>query len=366
MVSGLSTARARKTGPMGIFSRRKGRDDQGGQGSRESVTAFWDWWVAEGRALADASIAGRPNDDLVAAMSRRVSAVHPGLAWELSPGREAEHCLVVSPEGDAALRGAARRWVRGAPAADATWEFADSRQANREPESMTLEVGGQTISFADLVVGARREGSRIDVTVHHPAFEALDERARVTITFLGLDTALGETGVELWVGEVTPSVVPPLDGFGLAGLRAVVRDLEAESTDEDGQPHWAILNGTGDGGPILAMAQIPLHPATAPDLDTHAAVAVPYSDQTDSGLPGQDALTELRALEDSINGALSDSGRVVAHQSHAGVRLLHVYLDSTADDAVPSLAAVCDPWPQDVRIRVTPDPGWSNVAHLRT
>lgn len=351
---------------MGIFNRKKGRDERGGQGSRESVTAFWEWWTAEGRALADASLADGPNDDLVAAMSRRVSAIHPGLAWELSPGHQAEHCLVVSPEGNSTLRGAARRWVKEAPAADATWEFADSRQANREPESMTLEVGGQTISFADLVVGARREGAKVDVTVHHPAFASLDQRARVTITFLSLDSALGETGVELWVGEVNPSVVPPLDGFGLAGLRAVVHDLETEFTDEDGRPGWAILNGDGDSGPILAMAQVPLHSATAPDLDTHAGVAVPYSDQTDSGLPGPDALTELRALEDSINEALADRGRVVAHQSHAGVRLLHVYVDSTADDAVPSLAAVCDPWPQDVRIRVTPDPGWDNVAHLRT
>lgn len=366
MVSGLSPARARKTGPMGIFSRRKGRDDRGGLGSTESVGAFWAWWTAEGRALADASIAGGPNDALVAAMSRRVSAVHPGLAWELSPGRDAEHCLVVSPEGDPALRGAARRWVKGAPAADTTWEFADSRQSNRDPESMTLEVGGQTISFADVVVGARREGARFDVSVHHPAFASLDERARITITFLSLDTALGETGVELWVGEVTPSVVPPLDGFGLTGLRAVVRDLEAEFTDDDGQPQWVILHGDGASGPLVAMAQVPLHPATAPDLDTHAGVAVPYADQTESGLPGHEALTELRALEDSIGEVLGDRGRVVAHQSHAGVRLLHVYIDSTADDAVPSLTAVCDPWPQDVRITVAPDPGWANVVHLRT
>ena len=354
----------RETGAMGIFNRKKGRDDQ--HGSPESVRDFWAWWGAEGRALADASVAGEPNGTLVEAMGRRVSAIHPGLAWELSQGRDAQHCLVVSPEGDAALRATARRWLDEAPAADATWEFADSRQASREPESVVLDLGGQTIGFGDIVVGARREGSRVDVTVHHPSFAALDERSRVAATFLALDTTLGETAVEVWVGEVSPSVVPPLDGFGLTGLRAVVRDLQADSTDEDGEPQWAILNGDGDGGPVVAMAQIPLHPATAPHLDTHAAVAVPYTDQTDSGLPGRAALTELRALEDSIGEALGHRGRVVAHQSHAGVRLMHVYVDSTAEQAVPALAGVCDPWPQDVRIRVTPDPGWANVAHLRT
>jgi hypothetical protein len=347
---------------MGIFRRSK---DRSAQSSRASIEGFWAWWAEEGRALADATIAGGANDALVAGVSSRVSAIHPGLAWELSPGSTASHCLVVSPEGNAELRAAARRWLMAAPAADATWEFADTRQASPDAASMAIELDGHTISFGDVVVGARREGHRVDVSVHHPTFPTLDQRARLTITFLSLDNAVGETDVELWVGEVTPSMVPPLDGFGLAGLRAVVRDLKAEFTDEHGQPTWAILNGDGDGGPVLAIAQIPLSSATAPHLDTHAGVFVPYDDQTESGLPGQSALTALRALGDSVSEALGNTGRVVAHQSHAGVRLLHVYLDSTAD-AVPLLASICDPWPQDVRIRVTPDPGWANVAHLRT
>jgi hypothetical protein len=350
---------------MGIFRRRKDRDDRSAQASPKSIEGFWAWWTDEGRALADAGIAGGANDALIAAMSRRVSEIHPGLAWELSPGSTASHCLVVSPEGNAELRATARRWLRGAPAAGATWEFADSRQASPDAGSVAIELDGQTISFADVVVGARRDGHRVDVSVHHPAFPMLDQRARLTITFLSLDNALGETDVELWVGEVAPSMVPPLDGFGLAGLRAVVRDVKAEFTGKDGQPSWAILNGDGDGGPVLAMAQIPLSSATAPHLDTHAGVFVPYDDQTESGLPGQSALTALRAFEDSITRALGDSGRVVAHQSHAGVRLLHVYFDSTTD-AGPVLAGVCDASPLDVRIRVTKDPGWANVAHLRT
>lgn len=350
---------------MGIFRRSKDRDDRGAQGTQESIDAFWSWWAAEGRALAEDSIGGGGNDALVTQMSRGVSGIHPGLAWELSPGSAAKHCLVVSPEGDAALRAPARRWLKAAPDADATWEFADSRQANPDAESLELEIGGHRIAFADVVVGARREGHRVDVSVHHPAFPTLDEHSRITVTFLALDNALGETDVELWVGEVSPALVAPLDGFGLTGLRAVVRDLKAENTDAQGRPGWAILSGDGEGGPVLAMTQVPLASATAPELDTHAAVVVPYDDQTERGLPGEDALAALRTLEDSITEGLGDTGRVVAHQSQAGVRVLHVYLDGAAD-AVPLLASICDPWPQDVRIRVTPDPGWANVAHLRT
>ncbi len=351
--------------PMGIFRRSKDRGDRSGQGSSKSIEDFWAWWATEGRALAEASIATGANDALVAGISRRVSEIHPGLAWELSPGSTARHCLVVSPEGNAELRASARRWLRAAPDVDATWEFADSRQPSPDAGSMVLELDGQTISFGDVVVGARREGHRVDVSVHHPAFPTLDHRARLTITFLSLDNALGETDVELWVGEVTPSVVPPLDGFGLAGLRSVVRDLKAEFTDAGGQPSWAMLSGDGEGGPVLAMTQVPLASATAPELDTHAAVVVPYADQTETGLPGPEALTALRDLEASISEALGGTGRVVAHQSHAGVRVLHVYLDSTTD-AVSVLTNVGNSWPQDVRIQVTPDPGWANVAHLRT
>ncbi|MEO6411038.1 MAG: DUF695 domain-containing protein [Pedococcus sp.] len=347
---------------MGIFRRSK---DRSAQGSSRSIEGFWAWWATEGRTLAEASIAGGANDALVAGMGQQVSGIHPGLAWEFSPGATATHCLVVSPEGDAILRAPARRWLKAAPAADATWEFADSRQANPDAESLVLQIGDQSIAFADVVVGARRESHRVDVSVHHPAFRTLDDRGRVTIAFLALDNALGETDVELWVGEVSPSQVAPLDGFGLAGLRAVVRDLKAENTDDRGQPSWAILSGDGEGGPVLAMTQVPLASATAPELDTHAAVVVPYADQTETGLPGPEALTALRSLEDSISEALGGTGRVVAHQSHAGVRVLHVYVDSTTD-AVPVLTNVSKSWPQDVRIQVTPDPGWANVAHLRT
>jgi hypothetical protein len=349
---------------MGIFRGSKDRGDRSAHGSSAAIEGFWAWWATEGRALAEATIAGGSNEALVAGISRRVSQLHPGLAWELSPGATSMHCLVVSPEGNAELRATARRWLRGAPAADATWEFADSRQANPDPGSMAIELDGQTISFADVVVGARREGHRVDVSVHHPAFSTLDQRARLTIAFLTLDNTLGETDVELWVGEVTPSVVPPLDGFGVAGLRAVVRDLKADFTDEHGQPSWAILSGDGEGGPVLAMTQVPLASATAPELDTHAAVVVPYADQTETGLPGPDALTDLRSLEDSISERLGGTGRVVAHQSHLGVRVLHVYVDSTAD-ALSVLTSICNSWPQDVRIQVTPDPGWAGVAHLR-
>jgi hypothetical protein len=348
---------------MGIFRRSKHREPAD---PRAAIAEFWRWWGEAGGEQAARSIATGANQEIVAAMSAHVSAVDEGLAWEFSPGVAARHCLVVSPEGDARLRATARRWLNAAPPADDTWEYADSRQAIADLSSVQLAVADQTVSFGDIVVAARREGSRLDVTVHHPVFADTDERTRVTISFLALDNALGETDVEVWIGEVHASEVSPLDGFGLEGLRAVVRDLKDESQDDDGEPNWAMFSAEGREGPILAMAQIPLAAAFAPELDTHVAAFVPYVDQTERGLPGEASLTALRDLEDSVTAALGSAGRVVAHQSHAGVRILHAYVDSSTT-ASEQLRQAVETWSQGtVDISVTPDPGWENVAHLRT
>ena len=51
--------------------------------------------------------------------------------------------------------------------------------------------------------------ARVDVAVHHPEFAAMDEQLRLQVTFLALDSLLGEEAVELWVGEVAAVVDEP-------------------------------------------------------------------------------------------------------------------------------------------------------------
>ena len=189
---------------------------------------------------------------------------------------------------------------------------------------------------------------------------------RGQVAFLALDAALGEDDVEAWVGEITPSTEPPLDGFGLAALRGVVRDLRDDNTDDDGTPNWVIMEAHGVDGPVMALAQVPLSPTTAPTFDTHVAVLVPYTDLTEQGYPGPGSLGPLRALEEHLTERIEGSGRIVAHQSHRGMRVLHIYVDSTTP-AVEQMRAAVEAWEQGrIRVQVTPDPGWHNVAHLRT
>ncbi len=345
---------------MALFRRRP----SGGQDGQ--VAAFWEWWSREGRAAAGRSIAGElAPEEFAADMTRQVRALGD-LGWELAAGESSEHVLVITAEGDPAGRALARRMVLGAPDADEAWSYVDVRPPAPDPEAVVLNVDGSPdIDFARVLVGARLDGRRFDVTVHHPSFADLPDRARVNVAFLALDAALGEVDTELWLGEITPAQAPPLDGFGLTALRSVVQDLKRQHLDQDGNPNWVLLSGEASEGRLVAAAQSPLHPLTAPHLDTHVAVVLPYEDRTDEGLPGPGSLDALRAFEDRLGAAVGNQGAVVAHQSVAGVRTLHVYVDSTTD-ALPAVKHTARSWEQGkASVHDMRDPGWDAVQHLR-
>ena len=326
---------------------------------------FWSWWSSEGRGLAERSIAGQLDpEEFAREMTPRVRTLGD-LAWELSPGDVSDHVLVISADGEPAARAAARRAVLTAPDADATWSYLDSRPPTPEPESVVITVGGTDVDLARVRVGARMNGPRFDVQVHHPCFTEISEQDRLQVTFLALDAALGEVDTELWLGEVEPVELEPLDGFGLVALQSVVHDLKGRQLDADGRPGWTMLRGETTAGPFLAMARSPLHPLTAPHLDTYVAVLLPYADRTDAGLPDGGSLATLRAFEERLEEELGTSGLVLAHLSTAGVRTMHVYVDSTAG-LLPAVKRLARQWGEGTAtVHDMRDPGWQAVAHLR-
>jgi hypothetical protein len=253
-----------------------------------------------------------------------------------------------------------------APEADETWSYSDVRLPAPDVEDVVLRIGEVDLDAGSATADARVTGAQIDVVVHHRRFSDLPEDAQRTATFLLLDAVLGEADVETWIGQIASSELSALDAIPLVALRAVVADVRAQHTGPDGEPHWVMLNGTTpDGGAILASTQVPLRASTAPHLDTYVPVVVPFKDRTEQGLPGPASLSALRDLEDHLTALLGDSGRVVAHQSHDGVRILHVYVDGTTPAAEQVRAGVVG-WDQgEVAVDVELDPGWTHVAHLR-
>ncbi|WP_188778420.1 DUF695 domain-containing protein [Marmoricola endophyticus] len=328
---------------------------------------FWAWWSERGRALVTTAVGGEQPGQAFDALTTAVHALHPGLAWEVGPGELSAYVLALSPEGDPELRAPARRWLLAAPEPDPTWSFTDHRPPDPTPGSGTLSIdGGPELDLGDVLVSARSSGSRFDVAVFHPAFTGLDETVRERVTYLVLDGALGENDVELWLGTIEATDVRPPDGFGLAALRAAVDDRRSAHVDADGRPTWTLLRGETADGPLIASAQTPLHPLTAAQLTRYAAVTLPYRERSPDGFPTGASLDSLREIEDGLTEALGTSGAVVAHQSCAGTRLVHLYLDD-ATKALEVVRRTASTWGEGrARVESSLDPGWDRVRHLRS
>ncbi len=339
--------------PLVIFKRRRKNDPSA------AIDAFWQWW-ATARPRVEKLIAGTPDDHLVKELGDAVEAVHPDLHWEFTAGDTSRHLLVVSAGGDPALRSLAERWRRAGPAPDDVFGYASSRRG--DPAALAdarLSIAGHELDLSELRFAADVDEDRdcVDVRVWHPAFPAMPEDARGQITFLALDWVLGEDTVEIWVGEIATATGPgpELTAVELAALTAGMRP-------EDGTERWRNLTGMRSGKPLVAMAQTPLKPARWPGHDLHIRLEVPYSDADENGFPSAEAFPALYALEDHIS-AHADGAIVVAHETSDGTRTTHLYADRPA--ASHALEPLIAGW-QDGRVRmtVTPDPRWDEVAHL--
>ncbi len=350
------------------FPRGRGGDD----GDASPVDAFWRWWTGRGAAEVERCIDARDFSTVVGPLGSAVAAIHPRLDWELGAGSGSRHRLVVTAAGDPALRAAARRWRRAAPAATETWEYADTRQPVGEPA--VLDVAGHTVRSDDVTVAAWADDRRavVDVRLAAPVLARMARQDALRATFLLLDQVLGEEAVETWVGQILA------EGHDAAPLEAsdpvvvplpelpVVVGAFAERFVEDGEPAWRLMEGTArDGSVLLAMSRVPLRPMVAPHLDTHVRVDVGFTDRTDRGLPGPGALDALRGLEEHLEERVGTSGAVLAHETSSGRRTLHLYVDSTTAAAEQVRAAVGGWTDGTVRVSVATDPAWEHVAHLR-
>jgi hypothetical protein len=331
----------------------------------DGVPAFWAWWEDDGRALVSAALAARDPQRVVGPLSQHVQKVHDGLAWELAAGRDSEHLLVVSAEGNPELRAVARRWLREAPPPDRTWSYADFRQPTAGFADTTLELGGVRFRLGDVKVSAESSGAALDVRVHHAALASLPEAARIQVAFLVLDGCLGEETVETWIGEVGADPDDPARARSVVELPDLVREHRAQWVDDEGEPVWALLQAQTPRGPLIASVRQPLRAAVAPLLDAHVVVTLSYSDRTEVGFPGPEALASLRALEDHVTERLGDAALLVAHETCAGRRTWHLYAEHGSP--VPDMVqAAVGGWTQGkARVEMRPDPGWKAVAHLR-
>jgi hypothetical protein len=346
--------------------RRRGR--AGSEGTRP-VQDFWGWWAATGRAAAEAGIGGAGFEGFTGEMTMRVEAMHPDLAWELAPGGQAEHALVVTAAGVPALRRLAERWLHHAPAACALWEYHPARQARPSSLAAVLEFGGQRLSLPELMFDLHVDNDRdvIDTVVFHPSFATMGSEARNQVGFLALDwalgedgvTALGEDGVTRWIGGFETSRRRPPAGVPADGLIETVEALAGRA----GQPRWVLLQGERKGAIVLATLAVPAKWVDHPLMDLHMAVTLPFADQTPQGLPGPSSLDQLRALEDELMDLLEPRALLVAHETTRGARTLHLYADSDAPGLAEQVRDAIAGWP-GATVNSRLDAGWRAIRHL--
>ena len=340
---------------MGFFNRKVATTPM------HPIARFWQWWASEGAARFDSAVDTGQWGDLPDVMSTHLAAVHPDLAWDTGPGRAARSLLTVSSEGNAALRRIAEQWLRAAPPADESWEFAAARQPVSGIGDNEIEIDGYRLHLGDVRfrITADSERERLDIAVHHPHFSEMTDKSPLRASFLVLDWVLGEDGVERWVGDVETTGIGGTATASASDLEAAVNEMAAQARHEK----WVLMAGTTRGGErIVVSARRPLHWLDHPIFDLHTEVRLAYEDKREDGLPTVASLDLLRGIEDDISAALGIRGILVAHETVAGTRLLHYYSDSedqNGRDTIETAARVAGGV-----TRHDADPGWKQVRQF--
>jgi hypothetical protein len=205
------------------------RGDPGRDPTADAVAAFWRSW-ARLRAEVAAALDTGELHAVEPRVAAAVAALHRRLGWSLAGGGDGRYMLVVTGEGDAGLRELTDAWLAAAPH-DAGWDYYDAAQPLEDLAEVMLSIGELQVALADVRVRALADGGVLHVALYHPALARLPGEDRDALSFVALDTALGERLVERRIGCVEPVHVEPPGATDLMGLRRLVMDLDAaEST----------------------------------------------------------------------------------------------------------------------------------------
>ncbi|WP_185744120.1 DUF695 domain-containing protein [Arachnia propionica] len=325
----------------------------------DSVQQFWTWWEEHRIEVARAVATGEQVERIAEELTTRLDQVDERLAWEVGAGDGGSAMvLVISAEGDPALRALARRVVLAAPPADAQWCYADLKA----PKSGgVLSFAGHDLDLDDARVAVEQDPTKVHLEVWHPVFTQVDEDTRLRLAFLMLDTVVGEERIELWVGAVEAAEEEPEDAVPLAEVQRAIDDLRASFLAEGGEPCWTLLQGEGPNGPLVARVQFPVHSLVNPLWETHVAIERRYPDDSGTGFPGEEDHELNGRIEDEIMASCGRDGDLRAVETGGGRVLWHCFADPTT-----GLAARL----QDIahrhgaQVTIEHDPAWETIDHL--
>lgn len=324
----------------------------------DAIEAFWTWW-AEHREQLDATVTSGLTPALIEGMSARVDALHADLGWEFSKGDGSQHALTVTGNGDRKLRLIAEKWRIAGPGNDEVWSFHTAKPPlGASALAMTaLQIGPHELTFGDVRVGLgdNADGqSSLDVRVWHPCFDDLPDPVRGQITFIILDSALGEDGVERWLGAIEPVRSEPDNAVDLAELRRRTEALAAIP-----EQNWMVGQGPDarTGQPCVYVLDGHVKAWDHPRYETFVRIRLPYA-ENDGGMPADpEVVPVFDALEESLLAAVGTDAAYLGRRTGAGERQLFLYVDGAADTAgqIQTWAEGCG---RPCHVDVEADPMW--------
>lgn len=195
-----------------------------------AAAEFWRTW-AELLPHLSAALGEGDTERAENLLVEPVAAVHPGLQFSVDRGGTAIYALVVSGREDPELRPYTDAWKAAAPPDDAIWEYHDSVPPVPDPAGVAVNFAGRRFELGEVRIVAQVDDSDgvVDVAVHHPLFDEVDDTVRRTMTFLPLDVTLGERLAAERLGRVETAVAPPSNTLTLVEFRDLVRRLAGEA-----------------------------------------------------------------------------------------------------------------------------------------
>lgn len=179
---------------------------------KQRVLEFWNWFESIAPEC-EASLASDDPKFIVDKVTRYMSKHLPTLSWALGSNASGTLSFTLTGEGIVPKQVLTDFWLSQAIDRPG-WEFHASRQPTPRDALRELSIGVSDQDQVDaehflLETEVDEESERIDIVAWHPALEKVDDEHHFQILFLLLDEALGEFGVQSWLGEIK---VEPLNG----------------------------------------------------------------------------------------------------------------------------------------------------------
>lgn len=206
---------------------------------KQRVQAFWNWFPGNGERIR-ALIDSQKHNELTSMVSKFMEETLPHMAWCFGPGERGGHSFTLSGEGIVVKQLLAENWLSQAVEVPG-WTFHGSRQPTPPAELKGMAISfekGVNIDVEHFLVKPQvdEKEERVNLVAWHPAFTKVPQDHRLQILYILLDEALGEFGVETWLGQIE------LEPFNAEGKTFSLDKLPEHLEQVKQYYHWEKLS----------------------------------------------------------------------------------------------------------------------------